>query len=139
MPGALLEIWHSDEDGNYDVQYAGRDVVQGRGHLRTDAEGRYRFWSVLPEPYPIPVDGPVGDLLAAAHRSPMRPAHVHFMITAPGFRRLVTHVFRDGDPHLGVDAVFGEKASLITGFGAEGARAMRYDFVLQRSPGDPDR
>lgn len=143
VPDALLEIWHSDEDGNYDVQYPDRDQVQGRGHLRTDAHGRYRFSSVLPEPYPIPQDGPVGDLLAAARRSPMRPAHVHFMIAAPGFATLVTHVFRAGDPYLGNDAVFGEKASLVADFDAHGPATapdgqeldrfftMHYDFVLQ--------
>ncbi len=143
IPDALIEIWHSDEDGNYDVQYADNEAAQGRGHLSTDADGRYWFSSVLPEPYPIPQDGPVGDLLAAARRSPMRPAHVHFMISAPGFATLVTHVFRDGDPYLGNDAVFGEKASLIRTFEAHAAgpapdgRAldhfftMRYDFVLQ--------
>ncbi len=143
---ALLEIWHSDEDGNYDVQYLDRQVVQGRGHLRTNAQGRFWFTSVLPEPYPIPQDGPVGDLLSAARRSPMRPAHVHFMIQAPGFATLVTHVFRDGDRYLGDDAVFGEKASLIRSFvhhdpgtapnGTSLDRdfySMHYDFVLQRT------
>lgn len=143
---ALLEIWHSDEDGNYDVQYLDRQVVQGRGHLRTDAEGQFWFTSVLPEPYPIPQDGPVGDLLTAARRSPMRPAHVHFMIQAPGFATLVTHVFRDGDRYLGDDAVFGEKASLIRSFvhhdpgtAPDGTSldrdfySMHYDFVLQRT------
>ena len=154
VPDALLEIWHSDEDGNYDVQYAGNDAAQGRGHLRADAQGRYRFSSVLPEPYPIPQDGPVGDLLAAARRSPMRPAHVHFMITAPGFATLVTHVFRDGDRYLGNDAVFGEKASLVRAFDAHESTSapdgrqlerfftMDFDFVLQPSstePSDPDR
>ena len=153
VPDALLEIWHSDEDGNYDVQYPGIDSAQGRGHLRTDALGRYWFSSVLPEPYPIPQDGPVGDLLAASRRSPMRPAHVHFMIAAPGFATLVTHVFRAGDPHLGHDAVFGEKASLVRTFDAHDSQTapdgrhlerfftMSYDFVLQpaaESP-DPDR
>lgn len=151
---ALLEIWHSDEDGNYDVQYPGIDSAQGRGHLSTDAQGRYWFSSVLPEPYPIPQDGPVGDLLTAARRSPMRPAHVHFMIAAPGFATLVTHVFRDGDPYLGNDAVFGEKASLVRAFDAhewatapDGRRlerffTMSYDFVLQPSTvqaTDPNR
>ncbi|WP_375502512.1 dioxygenase [uncultured Jatrophihabitans sp.] len=149
LPHALLEIWHSDEDGNYDVQYADRDSAQGRGHLRADAFGRYWFSSVLPEPYPIPQDGPVGDLLTAARRSPMRPAHVHFMIAADGFVTLITHVFRDGDPYLGNDAVFGEKDSLVRAFEARGPGVapdgrqldefftMRYDFVLQRSVDTP--
>jgi hydroxyquinol 1,2-dioxygenase len=121
IPDALIEIWHSDEEGNYDVQYADIESAQGRGHLRTDALGRFWFSSVLPEPYPIPQDGPVGDLLAAARRSPMRPAHVHFMIAATGYATLVTHVFRDGDPYLGNDAVFGEKESLIRAFEGHGS------------------
>jgi len=136
VAGARIEVWHSDEAGNYDVQYADLSTPQGRGHLFTGADGRYAFRSVLPEPYPIPMDGPVGDLLRATGRSPMRPAHVHFMITAPAYVTLITHVFRDGDPHLGSDAVFGEKESLVRGFeqvaDEEPARfRMSYDFVLQ--------
>ncbi len=116
MPGAHLDVWQADDEGFYDVQYDGLGGPQGRGRLRTDEEGRYRFWSVKPEPYPIPYDGPVGDLLKAANRSPMRPAHVHFMVQAPGYRTLITHVFAEGDPHLGSDAVFGVKRSLVTSF-----------------------
>ena len=112
VAGARLEVWEADEDGFYDVQYEGGRVA-GRGHLVADAEGRYRFWSVRPAPYPIPADGPVGDLLAAAGRGPMRPAHLHFLVTAPGHRTLVTHAFVAGDPHLRDDAVFGVKDSLV--------------------------
>jgi hydroxyquinol 1,2-dioxygenase len=85
----------------------------GRGWLRTDAQGAYRFWSVVPAPYPIPDDGPVGELLTASGRSPMRPAHLHLKVTAPGYRTLVTHVFVAGDEHLGRDAVFGVRESLV--------------------------
>jgi hydroxyquinol 1,2-dioxygenase len=81
--------------------------------MTADAQGRYGFWSVKPAAYPIPSDGPVGELLAAANRSPMRPAHIHFMVTSPGHQRLVTHVFAAGGPHLEDDAVFGVKDSLI--------------------------
>ncbi len=110
--GARIEVWEADDEGLYDVQHAdGRTA--GRGHLRTDDEGRYAFWCVRPTPYPIPDDGPVGDLLKAAGRGPMRPAHVHLMVTAPGMRTLVTHVFAAGDPHLHDDAVFGVKPSLV--------------------------
>ena len=109
---ATLEVWEADEDGFYDVQYPdGRTA--GRARTTADGEGRYGFWSVRPSAYPIPADGPVGDLLAAAGRGPMRPAHVHFMVAAPGFQRLVTHVFAAGDEHLADDAVFGVKASLV--------------------------
>lgn len=132
---ARIEVWHADEDGNYDVQYDGLDHPQGRGHLHTDADGRYAFRSIVPEPYPIPGDGPVGELLAATRRSPMRPAHVHFMISAAGYRTLTTHVFRDGDPHLGSDAVFGERESLVGTFvHNQSSSLLAFDFVLEEDP-----
>jgi hydroxyquinol 1,2-dioxygenase len=113
--GAVIEVWEADEDGFYDVQYSdGRTA--GRGRLTADGDGRYGFWSVKPAPYPIPGDGPVGELLAATRRSRMRPAHIHFMVRAPGYRTLVTHVFLAGGPHLDHDAVFGVKESLIEPF-----------------------
>lgn len=116
VPGALIEVWQSDEDGRYDVQYANLNEMRGRGRLRADERGGYRFWSVRPQAYPIPDDGPVGDLLDAAGRGPMRPAHVHFKVSAPGYRTLITHVFAAGDEYLDADAVFGVKRSLIVDF-----------------------
>jgi protocatechuate 3,4-dioxygenase beta subunit len=118
VPGAVLEIWQSDDDGRYDVQYPDLDTPQGRGRLRADGEGRYAFWTVHPRAYGIPDDGPVGELLAAAGRGSMRPAHVHFMVAAPGYRTLVTHVFTADSTHLDDDAVFGVKQSLIIDFTA---------------------
>jgi hydroxyquinol 1,2-dioxygenase len=118
--GAVIEVWEADEDGFYDVQYSdGRTA--GRGRLTADGDGRYGFWSVKPAPYPIPGDGPVGELLAATRRSRMRPAHIHFMVRAPGYRTLVTHVFLAGGPHLDHDAVFGVKESLIEPFAEQPA------------------
>ncbi len=116
IPEARIEVWQADEEGFYDVEYDDLSETRGRGHLYSDDERCYWFWSVRPEAYPIPYDGPVGELLEAANRSPMRPAHVHFMVEAPGYENLVTHVFADGDEHLDSDAVFGVKSSLITGF-----------------------
>lgn len=140
--GALLDVWGADEDGLYDVQYPGERCA-GRGRLRTDADGGYRFWTVLPTPYPIPHDGPAGDLLTACGRGPMRPAHLHFKATAPGFRTLVTHLFVAGDPHLARDAVFGVRDSLVVeaahhddGTAPDGSRrrgawtSMAFDLVL---------
>jgi hydroxyquinol 1,2-dioxygenase len=140
--GALIEVWEADEDGFYDVQHEERHTAN-RGHLFTGPSGEYRFWSVRPAAYPIPTDGPVGDLLSAAGRSPMRPAHIHFMISAPGHRTLTTHVFAAGDDHLGSDAVFGVKQSLVADFtehpagnappgGPDDApwSSLTYDFVL---------
>jgi hydroxyquinol 1,2-dioxygenase len=115
LGGAHLEVWEADEDGFYDVQYTDARTA-GRAQMTADAQGRYGFWSVKPAAYPIPSDGPVGQLLAAANRSPMRPAHIHFMVSAPGHQRLVTHVFAAGGPHLDDDAVFGVKDSLIEEF-----------------------
>jgi hydroxyquinol 1,2-dioxygenase len=143
VPGAHIEVWMADEDGFYDVQYDELDEPRGRGHLRADERGRWWFWSVKPEAYPIPNDGPVGALLAAAGRHPMRPAHVHFLVDAPGYQRLITHVFASGDRWLDSDAVFGVRSNLITAFErreagtAPDGRAMRtpywtmaYDIVL---------
>ncbi len=143
LPGAHLEIWQADDHGFYDVQSKGSSQVYGRGHLSTDSEGYYYFWSVRPEAYPIPEDGPVGELLHAAHRSPMRPAHVHFMITVPGYKTLITHVFKEHDQYLDSDAVFGVRSSLITAFehhvpgiAPDGKKmdvpfyTMSYDFYL---------
>ncbi len=115
LAGAHVEVRQADDDGFYDVQVPGLDEPRGRGHLRTDGEGLLVLVRAA-RGLPHPDDGPVGDLLAATGRSPMRPAHVHFMVTAPGHRTLITHVFADGDPHLGSDAVFGVKRSLVTAF-----------------------
>lgn len=112
LPGATLDVWQTAENG----QYSGQDVAQPHGNLRgryrTDDHGRYAIRSVVPVSYPIPTDGPVGDLLLASGRHPWRPAHLHFMLGAPGHRRLVTHLFNDDDPYIDSDAVFGVKDSL---------------------------
>ena len=116
VPGARIEVREADDDGFYDVQYTdGR--VAGRAHLRSDDDGRYAFWGLTPTPYPIPHDGPVGQLLEKVGRSPVRAAHLHFMVTAPQLRTLVTHIFVIGDPQLEIgDSVFGVKDSLIKDF-----------------------
>ena len=115
LAGARIDAWEADEDGLYDTQYEGNRTA-GRGWQITGQNGEYRFWSVLPTHYPIPDDGPVGELITAAGRGPMRPAHLHFKVTAPGYRTLITHVFVAGDEYLRNDAVFGVKDSLIAEF-----------------------
>jgi hydroxyquinol 1,2-dioxygenase len=115
IPGAKIEVWEADEDGFYDVQYDD-DRVAARAHLFTDADGSYRFWGITPTPYPIPHDGPVGNMLAATGRSPMRASHLHFMVEAPQCRTLVTHIFVSGDELLDSDTVFGVKESLVKDF-----------------------
>lgn len=116
VPGARIEVWEADDEGFYDVQYTdGR--VAGRAHLFSDSVGKYAFWGLTPTPYPIPHDGPVGKMLAATGRSPVRASHLHFMVTAPGQRTLVTHIFVNGDPQIEIgDSVFGVKDSLIKDF-----------------------
>ena len=120
LVGARIEVWEADEDGLYDVQ---RDAGAraARAHLFTDAEGGYRFWGLTPTPYPIPDDGPVGKMLAAVGRSPLRASHLHFMVTHEGCRTLVTHIFPEGDPIGWKDTVFGVKESLIKKFERQAA------------------
>ncbi|KZF09437.1 MAG: dioxygenase [Rhodococcus sp. (in: high G+C Gram-positive bacteria)] len=115
IPDARIEIWEADEDGFYDVQYDDARV-SGRAHLHSNEEGRYWFWALTPTPYPIPHDGPVGRMLAATGRAPMRASHLHFMVSAPGLRTLVTHIFVRGDELLDHDTVFGVKESLVKDF-----------------------
>lgn len=148
LAGAAVDVWHSDADGYYDVQQM--DELGGlamRARLLADAQGRFHFWTIRPAAYPIPHDGPVGEMLAAQARHPYRPAHVHFMIHADGHDTLVTHVFVAGDRYLDSDVVFGVKDSLIREFPshppgkAPDGRAMdrpydslHYDFRLKRKP-----
>jgi hydroxyquinol 1,2-dioxygenase len=117
LAGAVVDTWHSDDDGHYDVQQLEKiGQLAMRARFRTDNEGRFHFWSIKPAAYPIPHDGPVGEMLEAQGRHPWRPAHVHFMVQAPGHERLVTHVFVDGDKYLDSDVVFGVKDSLVRPF-----------------------
>ena len=131
VEGALLDVWEAQGDGFYDVQKPGEH--NGRARLRTGADGKYWFHCVKPSSYPVPHDGPVGRVLTATGRHPMRPGHLHFKISAPGFETLVTHIFVKGDPYLGSDAVFGVKQSLIVDFKKTkaGGYECRYDFVLK--------
>jgi hydroxyquinol 1,2-dioxygenase len=114
LGGARIEVWQADDAGYYDVQYRD-DRCAARGHLYTDEDGRYRFWALTPTRYPIPSDGPVGALLAATTRSPMRAPHLHFMVSHEGRRTVTTHVFVAGDDS-GSDSVFGIRDSLIIDF-----------------------
>ncbi|GAB3326016.1 hydroxyquinol 1,2-dioxygenase [Geodermatophilus aquaeductus] len=114
LAGATVDVWQTNEDGFYDVQ---QPDVQPPGNLRglftADGDGRFWFRSVVPRYYPIPDDGPVGRLLAATGRHPNRPAHLHLIVAAPGYRPVTTHVFVADSPYLDSDAVFGVKESLV--------------------------
>lgn len=112
----LLDIWSGDGDGNYDMQLPDETGMRARARLRTDAEGRYAFWSIRPSYYPVPADGPVGKMLHKMGRHPNRPAHVHFKVSADGCQSVTTHLFVSDCPYLDSDAVFGVRDSLIIDF-----------------------
>jgi len=115
IPHARIDVWEADDDGCYDVQRPDAPVA-GRAHLFADDTGYYSFWGLTPTPYPIPHDGPVGALLAAVARSPMRASHLHFKVSAAGRRTLITHIFVRGDALIDHDSVFGVRNSLIKDF-----------------------
>ena len=117
IAGATLDVWQANEDGFYDVQQKGiQPDFNLRGVFESDADGRYWFRSAKPRYYPIPDDGPVGQMLAALGRHPNRAAHLHFIVTAPGYETVVTHIFTPDCPYLAEDAVFGVKESLVADF-----------------------
>jgi hydroxyquinol 1,2-dioxygenase len=136
VAGAVIEVWQADAEGNYDVQYPELEQHQARGILNSGPDGRFDFKTIVAEAYPIPTDGPVGDMLLATKRHPWRPAHLHFMIQAPGYEKLVTHVFRSGDRYLDSDAVFGVRQSLVADWVRQPDSVYRldYDFVLNPLP-----
>ncbi|KDQ32085.1 hypothetical protein PLEOSDRAFT_1034258 [Pleurotus ostreatus PC15] len=113
VPDALIETWQADETGLYDTQYADRDGPDLRGLLKTDKDGKYGYRAVVPEAYPIPGDGPVGELLVTLNRHNMRPAHIHITVDAPGYRKLTTALYPEGNVYLRSDCVFGVKESLV--------------------------
>ena len=131
VPGATVDVWQADADGFYDVQKPDEIPERNlRGLFRTDADGDFWFRTIVPRYYPIPVDGPVGDLLRATGRHPNRPAHIHFIVEAPGFDTVTTHIFDAQDPYLDSDAVFGVKESLIRTFAKvdDEARAAKFEM-----------
>jgi hydroxyquinol 1,2-dioxygenase len=132
VPNALINVWQADAEGNYDVQYSHLAHPQARGILHADEQGNFHFKTILAEAYPIPSDGPVGRMLSATRNHPWRPAHLHFMIEAEGYERLITHVFRDHDKYLDSDVVFGVRSSLIADWVklADGSYSLEFDFVL---------
>ena len=114
LKGACIDVWHADRAGFYDLQKLDENsALAGRGRFYTDADGSFHLWTIRPSPYPIPHDGSVGKMLKAQGRHPYRPEHIHFLIEAPGYRRLVTHLFAAGDEYLDSDVVFGVKDSLV--------------------------
>jgi hydroxyquinol 1,2-dioxygenase len=145
IPGAELDIWQTDGEGLYEGQRG--DEISGpwmRGLYRSGADGSFMVRTVVPIGYTIPMDGPVGGLVSSAEISHMRPAHMHFKLSAPGHKHIVTHLFQDGDEYLSTDAVFAVKEPLIVQFRRQSPGTaptgevidalyyvMNYDFVLK--------
>ncbi len=147
VAGAVLDVWQTDGEGLYEAQ---RDVDGAwmRAVYHTGPDGRYAIRTVAPIGYTIPMDGTVGELMERTRISHMRPAHIHFAVSAPGYKPVTTHLFRRGDQYIETDVVFGVKEPLIVDFvGKAGGEApggerletpfceVRYDFVLQRTVG----
>jgi protocatechuate 3,4-dioxygenase beta subunit len=135
VANALMDVWQTAPNGLYDVQDPNQPEMNLRGRFRTRDDGTFAFRTVPPTPYPIPHDGPVGRLLDATGRHPWRPSHLHFMIEAAGYRKLITSLYFDGDPYLDSDAVFGVKDSLVVRPAAiaGGGSELCYDFGLERA------
>ncbi|MFZ2997526.1 intradiol ring-cleavage dioxygenase [Sphingobium sp.] len=134
LPGALLDVWQTNDAGYYDVQQPEcQPKWNFRGRFRADADGRYAFVTARPRYYPIPDDGPVGKLLAQLGRHPNRAAHIHFIVTSPGFDPVITHIFDPDCPYLTEDAVFGVKDSLVARIEPavdQQGWAVEWDFAL---------
>ncbi len=128
LAGALLDVWQTAPNGFYESQDERQPDFNLRAKFHTDEQGRYRFRTLKPVSYPIPDDGPVGDMLKAGRRHPYRPAHIHFIVSAEGYRPVVTQLFTEGDPYLDSDAVFGVKNSLVVDYARDDSpeRAAEY-------------
>ena len=113
VAGAEVDVWHSSTEGYYENQDPAQADMNLRGKFTSDAQGRISFRSIKPAGYPIPVDGPVGDLLRAQRRANMRPSHLHFLIYKPGFKTHISQVYSDDDPNLETDSQFGVTRALI--------------------------
>ncbi|KAM0543347.1 hypothetical protein ACHAO7_009465 [Fusarium culmorum] len=143
IEGASIDVWETDSKGFYDVQHADRNGPDGRAVLKSDSEGNFWFKAIVPVPYPIPHDGPVGKLLKVLGRHPYRPSHMHFMFKKDGYDPLITALYLKDDPYESTDAVFGVKDSLVVSIQKVtdeemakkydvkvGSALMTYDFVL---------
>lgn len=135
IEGAVIDVWCDNAAGYYDVQQPElQPKWNNRGVFITGADGLYSFYGIKPVSYPIPNDGPVGQLLEKLDRHPYRPAHIHFRVAAKGYRKLITHIFTADSLYIDSDAVFGVKKSLITPFKkcdrSDAVWSAKYNFVL---------
>ncbi len=130
IPGAQIDIWQTAPNGMYSSQDPEQDIHSFHGLMTADENGRYAFTTVRPVEYTVPSDGPVGDILKAAGRHPWRPSHLHYIVTAEGFRSLVTEVFPDDDPYLDQDTVFGVRDDLVMTYVEQPAGSFPEGFEL---------
>jgi catechol 1,2-dioxygenase len=133
VAGALVDVWQASPVGLYENQDSRQSDHNLRGRFETDANGRFNFRTVRPAGYPVPTDGPCGELLRAQDRHPYRPAHIHFMLSREGFKTLVTQVFANDDDCIASDVVFGVTPSLSGDFARrpDGGYRLDYRFVMQ--------
>ncbi len=142
VPHATVQVWQTDAEGSYDLQVHGTAATDMRGNFVADADGNYRFRTLRPFGYLIPMDGPVGALVRAQGRHGKRPAHIHFLIAAPGYRELVTALYLADDPVIDSDVVFGVSSALVVSAVEHdpaspfpGMPSIRYDFELAAASG----
>jgi catechol 1,2-dioxygenase len=135
LPGAQVDVWHADADGLYSGFAPGIPAGNLRGVVTADTAGRFEIRTMLPAPYEIPKDGPTGQLVAAAGWHAWRPAHLHLIVSVPGYRKLTTQLYFDGGQWLDSDVARAVKPELVLRpeTGPDGTRQARYDFVLDRS------
>jgi catechol 1,2-dioxygenase len=132
IQGAVLDVWQTAPNGLYHVQDKDQPEHHLCGKVHADAHGNYSFRTLKPVSYPIPTDGPVGKMLKQMGRHPFRPAHIHFIVSAPGYKPVITQLFSEGDAYIETDSVFGVKNSLVVDYRASGDEWMvDYDFVLE--------
>lgn len=137
IQGAVVDVWHTAPNGLYEQQDASQPEMNFRGRFTTDEDGRYSLYALRPVPYPIPDDGPAGRFLRLLDRQPNRPGHIHFIVSAPGFRPLTTQLYDDRDKYIENDAVFAVKDELVVTFqpredDPDAKWSLEYDFVLGR-------
>ena len=133
LEGAVLDTWQAATNGLYENQDEQQPDYNLRGRFRTDKNGSFELIALMPTAYPVPTDGPVGELLRAAKRPPDRPAHIHFIVSAPGYETLVTQIFVKGDPIIEDDAVFTASQNMVGDFRKEGDHfLLTCDFPLRR-------
>lgn len=132
IKGAILDTWQAATNGFYENQDEKQPDYNLRGRFRSDENGTYEVTALMPTAYPAPTDGPVGELLRAAKRSPYRPAHIHFIVSAAGYETLVTQIFVKGDKRIEDDVVFTASENMVGNFQKEGEHfRLTYDFPLK--------